>query len=211
LVLSGDADDARCLCLRAVQELGPDGQEQLGNRCGRLRCLVHRRLVGGQAPARLCLAAHLQPVRVVARRGRRNRPDRASWIRMTEDRRQRTDKTYALSVVRRLSSVVCFSNCPCLRKRHRYVGTTAAIVVGSMPSAGRVRRSRSASGETTLSTRSSLTWSGVSGGLGRNCRNVAWNVASGNGSGNNSRRRPVVASTNSISSRKVFTSGPPSS
>ena len=55
------------------------------------------------------------------------------------------------------------------------------------------------------------TWSGVIGGFGRNCRHAACSFIAANGTGTSSRRRSMVARTNSISSLNVRTSGPPSS
>ena len=52
-----------------------------------------------------------------------------------------------------------------------------------------------AASDTTLSTRSSSTWSGVSSGVGMNCSSIALSLATKNGSGTSSRLRSMVAST----------------
>ena len=94
----------------------------------------------------------------------------------------------------------------------RYCGTIASSEFGDMPNPSSVRPAAFAASETTLSERSSATWSGVSlKGPGANRSSFAWILASPNGSDSSMRRRSMVARMISMISRIVSTSGPPSS
>ncbi|MNC88651.1 hypothetical protein D3C83_44900 [compost metagenome] len=61
----------------------------------------------------------------------------------------------------------------------------------------------SAVGDTTLSRLSSLTWSGVSCGLGASCRKNAMKEARPKGRGSSRRLRPISFSISSSNSRKL--------
>ncbi len=82
---------------------------------------------------------------------------------------------------------------------------------GAMPRPCSVRPCVTAASDTTLSVRSSSTWSGVSSGVGMNCIRLACSLATRNGIGTSRRRRSMVARMYSSISRNVRTSGPPSS